>query len=409
MAAEGATADGIKRFLQTEENKDVDKIVILGKEANSVTLDPEKDSEHPNIQPIILIEDTEGTNVIPKCLAFIDGEFPALETNTSPEGRPYLFCDQYLNPKIQEKWEDSGADITKFLDKIKRPVFQTDIENYDKEISVAILCPGDGGFVYFAAKDSHDYSWGFTNDTCGWEEKKADPPSGRKGRTSLMSGTSAAAARTATGNKIDDTTNTSSTVLYEGQMPANIIKANDMKALYKKYHGRDEPPGWKNSRPWVSILPNMVDNARQQGWNIRTSKHLAAQDPISPSTTTDPPQILNDVMKDKLLKFVSAIDVNTQQVMSPEEMEKNEKASPTFWDETGWTLETGMKVFGGPKEEHRTTLIKENPTAASKLIRDLCYALFRQEAAIEALTEPTPKSLAEPPTIITQQKKFTMR
>lgn len=418
MAAESATADGIKRFLQTEEIKGVDKIVILGKEANSVTLDP-KDSNHPNIQPIILIEDGEGDAAIPKCLVFIDGEFPGLEMNTAPEGRPYLFCGQYLNPKIQEKWEDSGGDVAKFLEKIKRPVFQTDIENYDKEISVAVLCPGDGGFVYFAAKDSHDYPWGFTNDTCGWEDKvpTAGSPSsssvtpGKRGKfsASMLSGTSAAAASTATGAGSTGDTSTSSVVLYEGQMPANIIKAADMKALYKKYHGRDEPPGWKNGRPWVSILPNMVDNARQQGWNVRTSKHLAASSPISAGGTEAPPQILNDVMKEKLLKFVGAIDANTQQVVSPEEMEKNETASPTFWDETGWTLETGMKVFGGPKEEHRTTLIKENPTAAAKLIRDLCYALFRQEAQIEALTEPTPGASTKPPVVAAPAKKFSMR
>jgi len=408
MQAAGATADGIKLFLQNKDIEGVDKIIVLGKEANSVVLDPEKDSDHTNIQPIILIETGEGDNAVPKCLAFIDGKFDELESNTSPEGRPYLWCGLFLNDLVHERWEDSNGDVSKFLEKMKRPTIQKSIEKQDPEISVALLTTGEAGFVYYAAKDSHDYPWGFTNDNCGWEEKKADPPSGRKGRMNLTGSTSAAAVSTATGAKPEGTTDTSSTVLYEGQMPANIIKANDMKALYKKYHGRDEPPGWKNGRPWVSILPNMVDNARQQGWNIRTSKHLAAQSPVSPGTTADPPQVLTDVMKDKLLKFVSAIDANTQQVMSPEEMEKNETASPTFWDDTGMTLETGIKVFGG-KEEHRTTLIKENPTATSKLIRDLCYALFRQTAEIEALTEPTPKSSAEPPTIITQQKKFSLR
>src|SRR5260370_4736823 len=408
MGAERGNADGIKLFLQNKEIEGVDKIMVFGKQANSVHLDP-KDADHPNIQPLILIEEGEGSNAVPKCLVFIDGEFPGLESNTADEGRPYLFCGQYLNPKIQEKWEDSGADVAKFLEKIKRTVFQTDIENYDKEIAVAVLCPGDGGFVYFAARDSHDYPWGFTNDTCGWEDKvptSGSPSStvtpGKRGRlTSLMTSVAPAAS-----DAVVD--NTSSVILYEGQLPANIIKNNDIRAAYKKYHGRDEPPGWKNGKPWVSILPNMVDNARQQGWNIRTSKHLAAQAPISPSGTEAPPQILTDVMKDKLLKFVSAIDANTQQVVSPEEMEKNETASPTFWDDTGMTLETGVKVFGG-KEEHRTTLIKENPTATSKLIRDLCYALFRQDAAIEALTEPTPKAPAEPAVAVTPAKKFSMR
>jgi len=408
MAAEGATSDGIKLFLQNKDVEGIDKIVVLGKEANSVTLDPEKDADHTNIQPLILIETGESNNAVPQCLAFIDGKFDELESNTSPEGRPYLWCGQFLMPLIQEKWEDSGEDVVKFFDRIKRPTFYNSIEKQDPELSVLLLCSNNTGHIYIAAKDSHDFSWGYTNDICGWEEKKADPPSGRKGRMSLTGGVSAAAVETAIGAKTDETTNTSSVVLYEGRMPANIIKANDMKALYKKYHGRDEPPGWKNGRPWVSILPNMVDNARQQGWNIRTSKHLAAQTPVSPGTTETPPQILTDVMKDKLLKFVSAIDANTQQVISPEEMEKNETASPTFWDDTGITLETGIKVFGG-KEEHRTTLIKENPTAASKLIRDLCYALFRQEAAIEAFTEPPAKPSIEPPTIVTQQRKFSLR
>src|SRR5260370_40945685 len=54
MSAQGATANGIKNVAEMDPT-DVDKIVILGKEANSVTLDPE-DSDHPNIQPIILIE-----------------------------------------------------------------------------------------------------------------------------------------------------------------------------------------------------------------------------------------------------------------------------------------------------------------------------------------------------------------
>jgi hypothetical protein len=366
QSIEPATVAGIKKIQNDEEYINSDIIFTLGREAGK----PELTDASTCLQPFETITEIKGNAQITHAIAFVDGDFSEYANNEASDGRPYLFVKTYLTPKIRDIWELVGEDPQKLANQLKKPHVDKEIiaaamSGEDKEVCIAILTSApEKGFISFMSSDkSDDYPWGFVNDSLGYTGTDDNDEEGDKTGSTAKTG------------------DTSRPTMFQGRPPATLIKNEHLRAAYSKFHGKPTPNGYKE-RSWQSILPDMVEAARTEGWDL---KPLASTEPTKPDkpATVSVPTVTN---KEKALQFVKAIDVSTLVVMTPEEMAKNEIARPTFFDQTGAKLQD---VINWDKKTV-DKLIEDNPELASVLFRDYAFAIHRLNSELEEATKPEP-------------------
>jgi hypothetical protein len=413
-----ATLNGLNNLLVANNDKNIG--LIFGKEDGVV--DPK------NMQPFPIISVGEGDDEQHKVVVIVDGPFEKYGTNSDRLGRPYIFTNTYLKPKFMAMWTMVGGDVGKFIEAIQQKYCHDEILAAAGPGScVAVISSDPSKTAVFMHPDcnSDEYSWGFTNDCLNYSEDNeaaeaaASAAKGNKGKPTLsLSGdTSVIDALNLNKNK-----DTSSPVLWQGRIPDDITTNRLRKELYASFHGNEHPGGWKNtgdSRPWVTLLPNMVEAARTAGWQMRPMPHIAGTTPIPQPTSSPLPggppaapaaEVLETVVKEKTLKFIQAIDSNTLRVMTPEEMDKNEKENPTFFDQFGVKYENTIKW----NKATILDLCKNFPTtSAPQLLMDYANIIYNLEKQLEEATEPatpaaTPTITPAAPPVAAPKKRFSM-
>jgi len=392
-----ASSAGILNLIRMPDTIDKDILIVLGKEESGTVVKEDDD----NLQPFVLIEDGEGDDAVTKVIAFVDGPFEEYASNNEPQGRPFLFTKHRLLPFIYSTWNLCGGNADKFMEEIRKPHIEAMLLGMaGKDASIAIMTTAsDKPFAYYTNTENGDeYSWGFVNNTCEWEDKT--PMSGSQNSTETRGNKTKNTLKMGTAPVRDVGKDTTSPVMYNFRVNANIIKNSDIRELYIKFHGK-QPPNYQ-SRPAVSLLPDKYQEASKDSKvsllvvaGTEPAKSTAAI--VQPSATETAAQILSAVVKEKLKKFV---DSNVLQVMSPEEMSKNELPLPTFWDQTGWKLEDFVNSKNRDEILEKLFNNAEYKTASKELVRDLCYAIFRLNKDLEHATDPEKieaKPVASPP------------
>lgn len=361
------------------EFKDHDILFCLGQEEGNVKLT----EDHANLQPFDLVEIGEGDNAVTKVAVFVDGPLEIMATNNAPEGRPYLFTGQHIAPFIHNIWNLCNADVDKFMEQMRMPhVEAMFLSTAGPDSAIAIMTTAsDKPFAYYNGTSRGDeYSWGFVNDTCGWTAKAAETSTtataANKNKTTLKMGTASA-------EPVRDTT---SEVVWNFRVQPNIIKNADIRDVYILYHGK-VPPKYQE-RPLASLLPGVYEKASKDQ-RISLSPLVASTTPVGDTTKTPTQtaqQIQDAVTKDNLKKFV---DSHVLQVMSPEDMAKNELPLPTFWDQTGWKSEDFINSKNRGEIMGKMLKGAAFETSATELVRDLCYIIFQLNKELELATAPT--------------------
>lgn len=398
----GPTPSGLLAIRNKDGIKDKDCFFAFGLEEDT-SKPVAEDSD--NLQPWVLVEEGEGDEAKAKVVVFVDGPLEHFATNTAPEGRPMLFLGSKLQPMIQSLWRMCGGDMDKFCEQMRMPHSIAAIESMLGEDGAAmIVVAADKGFMYYGSpKNGDEFPWGFANDTCGYKEGGAVTS---KTRSNLKMSTSDITGNTAALK----TEQTHQEVQYLFRPSANIIKKADLKALYIKYSGRQLSNSQMEQRQAAPLIPELLEEAKADS-NI-TLSIVSGTSPakVQGGATKVTEQVANVAEKGELKKFV---DANVLIVMSPEEMEKNELPKPTFWDQSGWTLEQFINAKNLEAVLDKLLEGAKYAGAVKQLVQDLRYAIFQSEKDLAAATEPPkpaePEKVAEPaPSSGTRKNRFAM-
>lgn len=358
----GATVDGFKSVREDESRKSLPTFHILGREED---IDKTVDENDDNVQPWVLVERGEGDENKTMVLVAVDGPLEHFATNPAPEGRPLLFVGTKLQAMVQSIWDMTGKNPDKFAEQMRMPHNQAAIETMvGEDGTVVIMTPADKFWMYYGSpKNGDEYTWGIVNDSCGYTEVKNN-----KMKETLKSTTA-------------DVSNTQE-VQYLFRPNANIIKTQDLKPLYEKYHGKALSNNQMQKRQAASVLPEKLQEAKSDP-KITVSIISSSKPAIQPGTKTTEEAVADVGTKISIKKFV---DANVLEAMSPEQMEKNEAPKTTFWDQTGWKLDDYVNAKNSANIDKK--LIKEFPDAAEMLLRELRYGIFQLNKDLERATKP---------------------
>lgn len=128
--------------------------------------------EHPtgasadDIQPHpLLFNEVQGGK--PVLAAFMVGAFEA-GTDTDGKSAQFVEANEYLTPKLVDIWEDTGYDINKLDEKLRKPLFRKEIEDHFPTGSITMISANDSVMTFAKASPGHGFEWGWASDSLGY-------------------------------------------------------------------------------------------------------------------------------------------------------------------------------------------------------------------------------------------------
>lgn len=146
-----------------KEYKDNLMLLYFGQHSNE---------EAHNLQPFPLVKDGDGDIVLAGNLI---GDFSKFAWGDGLSNA-YHAANLDLIPRLQEKYDDSGGDLNKFLAALKKPIFQRDVGELMTSGSVTMLAANNEVLSYDKELTPSKYQFGWTTDNCGYEKKEVVPP-----------------------------------------------------------------------------------------------------------------------------------------------------------------------------------------------------------------------------------------
>jgi hypothetical protein len=303
-----------------------------------------------------------------KCIlaVAIEGDMTKMQKGETPRTGEFFLAKEYLTPKIAEMFEDSNSNLSKLLDKMRRPSFLTDLNNNIGPGSTVTFIAGDGQVLTFGHNNTLlEQDWGWSSRSYGFGAEAAPAAEVKKGGLgSRLTGAAknlvdnvSKAVKPANATPTARTENTVISSDNTGVMMAPPPEC-DTKAKKRDWYVSMIgacPEGYKNGPkvlvPKDKIVVKDFATAKEVMSATTDDKgihHISTDTTVSKEVAENALPIaehkapLFPVEQKKAItglmdrgKLLKVVDINSTEIIEPKTIEAFEKKHPNFFQQSG--------------------------------------------------------------------------
>ena len=336
--------------------KEIQELHEAGKDFSIVNYFGNGSVGQDDLQPFIVLE-KEGK---PMLVAFLEGSFNAYGKTDSAHTDEYHLVHNILVPKSKQLFRLVKGDINQFMSELADPVTQSELINTTVPRGTITLVAANGAvFSFEKNEDKGSFPWGWTSNTYGYVEKNEAAPATvslknrffGSGKPGAAAATSVPVTAKPTPPSIvpakDVVLPSNGTVLEQearlGAPPLEVQRQG--KGARKKWYRNNAlngvlPVNWAEN-PEVPLKPKPLKSLQeipQPKPKDTENKHVPVTPAPKPAENPQEhkvPIIPASHKKDIVDRFLKTVDINSQEIMDPKQIQSLENKLPTFCEQVG--------------------------------------------------------------------------